>query len=332
MHIRLTRRLLGLAIFAWLVGVASPAAAQPTADEVLAGLGLSADDKQRVLNGEFVSTDVDPVSERDLAVSMVFVVKTSPASLIKQVLSGRLITSDSQVQSWALFKNPGSAADLAGLTITSKEAKTLAGASPGSSLNLSKAEIAAFNAVPGSNPAAVLETLRAMLLARYQAYRARGLAGIAPYARAGGDDTDLAADLHKASQAARGLEKYLPKFHRLLLDYPQGMTPDVRESFSWTKSIIRGSTTYVLQHRMAVADGDAWAVVQRQFFVSTGYNGQQAVSGFLPTQGGTLVVYTSHAFTDQVTGFGGSMKRSMGSSVMGNQIKEIFEAGRKKAQ
>jgi len=166
MHIRLTRRLLGLAIFAWLVGVASPAAAQPTADEVLAGLGLSADDKQRVLNGEFVSTNVEPVSERDLAVSIVFIVKTSPASLIKQVLSGRLITSDSQVQSWALFKNPGSAADLAGLTITNGEARTLARASPGSSLNLNRAEIAAFNAVPDGNPAGVLQTLRAMLLAR----------------------------------------------------------------------------------------------------------------------------------------------------------------------
>jgi hypothetical protein len=271
MHIRLTRRLLGLAIFAWLVGVASPAAAQPTADEVLAGLGLSADDKQRVLNGEFVSTNVEPVSERDLAVSIVFIVKTSPAS---------------QVQSWALFKNPGSAADLAGLTITNGEARTLARASPCSSLNLSRAEIAAFNAVPDGNPAGVLQTLRAMLLARYQAYRDRGLAGIAPYARARGDD-DLSADLRKAAQAARGLEKYLPKFHRLLLDYPQGMTPGVRESFSWTKSIIRGTTTYVLQHRMAVADGDAWAVVQRQFFVSAGYNGQQAVAGFLPTQGGT---------------------------------------------
>src|SRR5215472_7524607 len=151
MHIRLTRRLLGLAIFAWLVGVASPAAAQPTADEVLAGLGLSADDKQRVLNGEFVSTNVEPVSERDLAVSIVFIVKTSPAS---------------QVQSWALFKNPGSAADLAGLTITNGEARTLARASPGSSLNLSRAEIAAFNAVPDGNPAGVLQTLRAMLLAR----------------------------------------------------------------------------------------------------------------------------------------------------------------------
>lgn len=83
---------------------------------------------------------------------------------------------------------------------------------------------------------------------------------------------------------------------------------------------------------MAVADGDAWAVVQRQFFVSAGYNGQQAVAGFLPTQGGTLVVYTSRAFIDQITGFGGSMRRSMGRRVMANQIKQIFEAGRKKVQ
>jgi len=39
---------------------------------------------------------------------------------------------------------------------------------------------------------------------------------------------------------------------------------------------------------------------------------------------------TSHAFTDQVAGFGGSMKRSIGSSVMARKMREIFEAGRKK--
>ena len=328
MRIGLIRTVLGLAMALWLT---NPVAAQPTADEVLAGLALSPDTKQRVLNGEFVTADAEPVSERDLAVSLVFLVKTSPDSLTRQILSGRLVTTDSQVQSYALFKNPGSAADLAGLKISPKEAQALAGASPGSALNLSAAEIKAFNAVPSGNPAAVLEALRAMLLGRYQAYRARGLDGIAPYARGGGE-ADLAADLRKASQAARGLEKYLPKFHALLLSYPQGMTPDVQESFSWTKSIIRDVPTYVLQQRMAVADGDARAVMQRQFYVSAGYNGEQAVAGFLPIQGGsTLVVYTSHAFTEQVSGFGGSMKRSMGSRVMANQLKSMFEAARKKA-
>ena len=330
MRIHLLRMLSALTMAALLTGIASAAAAQPTADEVLSTLGQSPDVKQRVLNGEFVTADSQAVSDRDLAVSLIFLVKTSPDSLIKQVLSGRLITADSQVQAWALFKNPGNASDLAGLKISSKEAQALAGASAGSSLNLSKPEIAAFNAVSSGNPAAVLQVLRTMLLDRYQGYRARGLDGIPPYARGSGE-SDLAADLRKASQAARGLEKYLPKFHALILSYPQGMTPDVQESFSWTKSSIRGNPTYVLQHRMAVADGNAWAVMQRQFYVSTGYNGEQAAAGFLPIQGGTLVVYTSHAFTEQVTGFGGSMKRSMGSRVMADQLKSMFEAARKKA-
>jgi len=42
-------------------------------------------------------------------------------------------------------------------------------------------------------------------------------------------------------------------------------------------------------------------------------------------------VYSSHAFTDQVTGFRRSMKRSIGSHVMADQLKTMFEAARKKA-
>jgi hypothetical protein len=45
-----------------------------------------------------------------------------------------------------------------------------------------------------------------------------------------------------------------------------------------------------------------------------------------------VVVTVSHAFTDQVTGFGGSMKRSIGSKVMASRMKEIYEAGREKTQ
>jgi len=51
----------------------------------------------------------------------------------------------------------------------------------------------------------------------------------------------------------------------------------------------------------------------------------------LPVQGGPLGVYSSHAFTDQVTGFRGPMKRSIGSHVMADQLKTMFEAARKRA-
>jgi hypothetical protein len=49
-------------------------------------------------------------------------------------------------------------------------------------------------------------------------------------------------------------------------------------------------------------------------------------------QGGTIVLYAGHAFTDQVTGFGGSMKRGIGRRVMADQMKKLFDAGRKMVQ
>jgi hypothetical protein len=40
----------------------------------------------------------------------------------------------------------------------------------------------------------------------------------------------------------------------------------------------------------------------------------------------------SHAFTDQVAGSGGAMKRNIGSRVMADQMREIFEKGRKRIE
>jgi hypothetical protein len=42
-------------------------------------------------------------------------------------------------------------------------------------------------------------------------------------------------------------------------------------------------------------------------------------------KGGTLVIYVNRTSTDQVTGFGGSTKRTMGTKVMTSQIKGLFE-------
>jgi hypothetical protein len=293
MHRRWVLAVLLAAAAARLCSLPPAAHAQPSADQLLTDMRLSAADKQRVLNGEFV-------------------------------------TADAQAQAHGEIKGAGSLADFAGLKITSDEARALASAKAGDALNLSASEIAAFTAVRGGSPEAIQQQLQKMLLARYQTYRTSGLAGVASYDRGGGRTTDLAADLRKASEATGGLKTYLPAFQAVLLGYPKVTAPQVRENFFWVKSIIQGKPTYVLTHIMAAPDGAARAIVRRQYYASTGYNGEQSVAGFLPVQGGTVVVYASHAFTDQVTGFGGSMKRSIGSSVMAGKMKEIFDAGRRK--
>ena len=317
---------LALSLALW----SNPALAEPTTDQVLADMGLSADDKQRVMNGEFVAPRLAGVSERDLPVALVvFLIKISPAVLAKQIIAGDLITADSAVRTHGRFRHPGSLAALAGLTIDRDVAQQLARAGPGEAVNLATREIAEFNALPSDAPDTVGAQLQKMLLARYQAYRASGLAGITPYDRGSGRSTDLASDLRKASQSAVILEKHMPAFHAVLLGYPKVSVPGIQQDFRWVIYDIEGKPTYVLVHLLSAAAGAARAVVLRHYYVSTGYNGQQAVAGFLPVQEGTLAVYAGHAFTDQVTGFGGALKRGIGRRVMADKMRQLFETGRR---
>jgi hypothetical protein len=314
-----------------VVALVSAAHAQPSADQVLTDAGLSGDDKQNVLAGQFVNVSVSGVSDRDLSFGTAFLVKTPPAALARQIEAGELITADTQVQAYGELSAAGSLADFAKLTLTDDEAKTLTNAQPGESLNLSSSEIQAFQALQGSPTAAVQEQLKRMLLARYQAYRASGLAGIAPYDR-GGKTGELVADLRRASQATAIAQKYLPAFYAMLLGYPKAKVPGMQERFFWSKSLIHDQMTYVLAHVVAVADGAGRAVMRREFYVSTGYNGEQTAAGFLPVKEGTVVLSVVHAFTDQVTGFGGSFKRSIGSKVMASKMRELYQAERDKSQ
>jgi len=312
-------------------GAMRPARAEPTVDQMLVDIGLSADERQQVMNGEFVTTRLARVSESDLPVALiVFVVTTSPDELARQIMSGDFITTDPQVQTYGRFGAPGSLADLAPLKISGDVAQQLSHAQAGQAVNLATSEIAAFNALPSDAPPTVSAQLLRMLLARYQAYRASGLDGIAPYDRGSGRTTDLASDLLKASQSARLFEKYMPAFHAVIIGYPHATVAGMQQDFRWVSYNIEGKSTHALLHMLSAANGAARAIVQRHYYVSTGYNGQQTVAGFLPVQGGTLVVCAAHVFTDQVAGFGGALKRGIGRRILADKMRQIFETGRTK--
>jgi hypothetical protein len=315
------------ASFLWV----APVGAQPSPEAILADLKISEADKQRVLKGELVSAVIPEVSERDLSNSFVFLVKaTTPEELAKQLVEGKLTSGDPQVKSFGILRGDGSPADMSGLTLSEAQAQAFAKAKRGSALNLATSEITAFNAAGGER-AAVLRTLQEVLLGRYRAYRDGGLTSITPYER-GGSITDVAGDLRKATESFTPMKKYLPAFHAMVLDYPKAMAPNARERFFWAIYDVNGTPTYVLTHVMTVTDGAGRAFATRQYYVSQGYNAEQAEGGFLPVQGGTMVIYAAHAFTDQVAGMGGSMKRGIGRRVMAEKLREMFEANRKRIE
>src|SRR5260370_40890519 len=121
----------------------------------------------------------------------------------------------------------------------------------------------------------------------------------------------------------KGLEK---DAQAVRLGYPQATLPTMRQNFYWAKYNIQGKPTYVLTHILAASDGAARAVVQRQYYVSTGYNAEQAVAGFLPVQEGTIVASASPAFTDQGAGFRGSLQRGSARRIIADELEKKIRA------
>jgi hypothetical protein len=309
---------------------ALPAAALPDAEQLLANIGFPSDAKQGVLDGKFVTTGLKPTSERELAMGMAFLVKQPPATLIAEVRKNLVEGVDSDSTAQGTISGAGNLGDFAGVSFGAdgkKHAKAFLAAKPGEDLNLSTAEIDTFEALAkkGGDTKAVEEQLRRLLLARFQAYHGKGLDGIAAYARDDNKSTDAGGDLRSAVEAAGTLKKTAPSFYDTLLNYPKSSPAGLEQDFSWTHYMAHGTPVFLLKHRIWMQDGDAWLIADRQYYVTGSYNAVQILAAFLPVKGGTLVVYVNRTSTDQVTGFGGSTKRTMGTKVMTSQIEGLFE-------
>ena len=322
----------------WLVTAASalvlvaahPAAAElPDAATLLAQIGFTPAQIREVEAGKFVTSTIQPSSEREIVAAFAFLVKESPGELVQQLRSGLLDKVDPNMLSFQMITGAPTLASFAKLTLepgAQQRAKAYTSAAPGGDLNLSSDELASFQALgSGAAPAAVEQAVRSALLARIQAYQAKGLAGIAAYATAGGKQRSPADELRSATQATKALARLVPAAYQYLLDYPASKPPGSEESFRWSHFMGNGVPTIALTHGLYIPDGDAWVIVQRQYYVSGGYNAEQAIGGLLPMQTGTLAIYTNRTSTDQVTGFGGGAKRSVGSKLLSSQLLALYQ-------
>lgn len=310
-----------------LVCAATAHAQLPAAEALLASAGFSPAQITQVNAGQLVRGSAPASNPRELVAVFAFRVATPPAGLVKDARTGLLDRVDPNTLAFAPIS--GAPSDFAKLVLTDAHAARFRNAAPGSDLNLSTQEIATFQQLgPNATTGAVTTAVREMLAARVAAYRAKGLAGIAPYARSGGSTRDAAADLRSALGASRLLQQYVPGAHRAMAEYPNGKPAGTEEEFRWSLFEANGVATIALTHSLFVPDGDARVVMQRQFYVSTGYNSMEAVAGFMPSQRDTIVAYAGRTSTDQVEGIGGGARRSLGSRVLASQLESMFEKAR----
>ncbi|MEE2679214.1 MAG: hypothetical protein VX546_11600 [Myxococcota bacterium] len=322
--------LLVLALVLALGNIAS-ASGLSSARQVLERLGFAPTELEEVLDGQFAQRAGKSDADSDIAVALAFLVRTPPVKFDRELTGKRFVFSlDPHTLGGDEIPGNGSLGDFAGLTLSAAERNFYATTGAGGSVNLSAPELAQLAALDGPGPE-VDVVMRKILFARFQRYKADGLDGLAPYDRGDGKKTDPASSLRADSESAGALTGGDPRLARFLLDYPESAPAGLVEKFYWLRYEAHGEPVLVLTHAFSAPVGDWTAFCQRQFYVSRGYNTEQALALFMPVKEGTLVAYLNHTSTDQVLGFGGSAKRAIGERLMMRQLSGLFEKLRKAA-
>ncbi|NWF74453.1 MAG: hypothetical protein HXY51_15630 [Nitrospirae bacterium] len=314
------------------------AATLPTVDEVMQELHISDSDRASIMQGKIVDWTASEGSDRELALGMAFLVKTKPEDLFDMYREALVLKEVSVITAHGKLKGEGTIAYLAGVKLQpngEKEAKRYLNASPGDELNLDAKEIAAFQALKAGGdadavPVEKVEVLvRQQLLARYQAYRSKGLPGIAPYERGRGQQRLAGDELLLSTKQMTGVAKHLPAFHKFLLNYPQGLAKDeaknLEEFFYWLNIDVFGRPMFVLVHRMLYHTDDAAFAIERHYYTSHDYNSMLQGIAVLPTKDGTFLFYIGRVSTDQVAGFGSAALHPVSRAITSPYIKDMFQ-------
>jgi hypothetical protein len=327
---------------------AASATSDPTSERVLHYLSFTPAEQDALRRGEITSHAVNELSDKELAITMAMLVPTKVADLLDFLRSGKALETDRDSLAHGVIPIDASGhfdeAALAGVVLDpseGKEVRNLLESGPGSSYNLSDAELRTFADLRRTFPAkergkdprcaeAVVSAYRKVLRDRLAAYLDRGLSGVDPYVRDGETRADPADELRKAAGAARFLEQWYPQVFAAFLDFPKADQSGIENRFLWLKQTVQDRPTFILSHRtLCIRDGIAVAA-ERQFYVGHSYNSLQILVGLVPMEGKTLVVYLNRTSSDQVAGVLTGTRHGVGRHIMEKEIRGQFEDVRAK--
>ena len=332
---------LGLVVIALLADLTtsgiSPAAATSLAIEAQDLLQIPVDQRRRLLRGEIVSYSQTENAEREIAVGLAMIVPTPAGQIAQYLASGQIIARDPSIAEFAPVPAELPSGSMVGPGFTPgerDEALSLLEATPGTRFNLSLAEIDALRTARGSGGNSsktgaadvASDTYRRLLGLRVQSYRQAGLAGIAPYARAGGAVvTDPAVDLRLAVSDAERIGRGGSEFREALQRYPADQPSQLASQVYWVKRRVQRRPLMSLLHRM-VATGEGPAIhLERYFYVGHSFNSMQALTWAVAYEDGTMVFLTTRVSTDEVLGIGSQLKRSVARGQVRDEMRSRLE-------
>ena len=309
-----------------------------TIDQMMAHLGFDASYRRALLDGKILSTGMPEMEQmrEELAVAAVMLVVKAPLDkVVAAYLDGESFRQNSDIIEYKTVRStakssPTADEELRTIGYTdreSSEVKKLIGFKGGDLFNFSREEIGQFQVIGSKAPDARAEVslvLRRILSERLQSYRLHGLEAIKPYDRLKGKRSHPGKELTVAIASTKLLGDHFPDFYRSLLKYPEETLKGVNNEYYWFKNRLDNRPTFQLSHYMADIRDNYAIVAELQFYVEHTYNSMFTIIGCVPYEGGTVVFCANRTFTDQVAGFGSSLKRSVGRHRVEDAISSHF--------
>lgn len=269
-------------------------------------------------------------SERELAVAIAFLVRAPQSDLCELFFTKRDCEYDRPVTAFGVIQGEGALRDLSRLHLDPNAhamAKAYLHAKPGSDLNLSREEIAEFNALKrGRGPSSSGSRSRTGGTSWCATGRAVGLASTAS-SHTHGAVAGTTAPV-RSSTARRGRRRGWRCTRRNSIVRSSSTRDRFRWKWrnGWTGRNSASTTGRRCRWSTVSTPGKATSTSsQSHFYVSRSYNSVQAIGGALPVEGGTVVVYLDRTSIDQVEGFGSEVNRALGERVRTVHVAEIFE-------
>jgi hypothetical protein len=305
------------------------AANMPDSQELVQQLGIQQKDVDNLDRGEIVYFDVAEGDEKELAAGAAMYLPTAANKLMAYIKGKGVLSVDTELTAEGNIPLQASLDGFKGFgfKVGSDEASDFIAGKPGSQFNLSTQEFQALKAGSTAQPDAASDAYRKILLQRWQAYRSKGLKGIASYDRGNGKSANPSGELLTVTMYNKVLARYFPELHKAWFNYPVALPAGAEEQFLWRNRKVEGRPTAILTHRIMMGSSAGEIILARQFYVGHSYNSNQITIASLPYRDGVLIFFANRTFTDQVAGFGSSLKRSIGQkqarSEMTKQLKNL---------
>ena len=202
---------------------------------------------------------------------------------------------------------------------------------PARYLNLSKSEAESLKSLATTDDlqARFRANFGEIMSARLNAYVKQGLTGVQPYVRDNGHVVNPAAELGNAIRSLAFLSDEFPGFVDAL-GKPSSASSALLRNYYWMQRPVDKENVLTLSVEDRKKQAKAAVGADVHFYASRDYNSMLTVVGVVPYGADFMVFALNHTFTDQVTGFGSTVKRAVGRDLVATELgKQLAETRRR---